>query len=75
MELDTVTINFNLNHDMAKKKAKGRKKNHTINWPFTEMSLEQLNQELDEENAVDLDKTVWKVLRSKPPVNNILKHY
>lgn len=32
-------------------------------------------EELDDDNNVDLKTTMWKVLRCKPPLNNILQKY
>ena len=39
------------------------------------MKADDINKELDLDNLIDLDKTIWKVLRSKPAKNNILRHY
>jgi hypothetical protein len=39
------------------------------------MSQDKLNEELDQENNVELKDTMWKVLRCKPPLNDILSKY
>ena len=39
------------------------------------MPQEQLDKEIEFEQNVDLDKTMWLVLRNKRSCNNILKKF
>ena len=42
---------------------------------FNELPQEQLDKEIEFEQNVDLDKTMWLVLRNKRSCNNILKKF
>lgn len=42
---------------------------------FKELSQEQIDKEIDFENNVDLEKTMWLVIRNKKSANTILKRY
>ena len=66
-DLDNVTINYDINHRQNTSKKGG------FPWPFQQMSQKEVNEELDYENNVELKDTMWRVLRCKPPLNDILK--
>lgn len=42
---------------------------------FKEMSQEQIDREIEFENDVELESTMWRVLRDKRSVNNILRRF
>ena len=42
---------------------------------FKEMSQEQIDREIEFENDVELESTMWRVLRDKKSVNNILRRF
>jgi len=79
-----VTVNYDLSHMTlpkgegaevkSKKKVKGRDK-FAIDNNFTQLPQNQLEKEIEFEQNVDLEKTMWKVLRNKKSVNNILKRF
>ena len=39
------------------------------------MSQKQLDEEIDQINDIELKSTMWKVLRSKKALNNVLVNY
>lgn len=42
---------------------------------FKEMSQEQIDREIEFENDVELETTMWRVLRDKKSANNILRRF
>ena len=42
---------------------------------FKQLTQEEIDKEIEFENDVDLEKTMWLVLRSKKSINNILKKF
>lgn len=42
---------------------------------FKEMSQDQIDREIEFENDVELETTMWRVLRDKKSVNNILRRF
>ena len=78
-----ITINYDLSMANVQKpdekspepKKKKRKDIFAKSHNFKEMSQEQLDKEIDFENNVDLDKTMWLVIRNKKSVNNILRKF
>ena len=86
MNMDTVTINYDINYlssqqkrevqeKLLNKNMKSKKRKGHMPWPFQPLSQEKLNEELDAENNVELESTMWKVMRSKRAQNNYLKLY
>lgn len=78
-----VTINYDLsmptlegNQDKKSSRRKLKKKDKfAIQNNFNELPQEQLDKEIEFEQNVDLDKTMWLVLRNKRSCNNILKKF
>jgi len=82
-----ISINYNLSMPMLppkaeddpgltlKSKKKNRKEKFALDNNFREMTQDELDKEIDYENNVDLDKTMWLVMRNKKSVNNILKKF
>lgn len=68
-DLDTVTINYQISQKSRKEREE------RLPWPFNAMKQERLNEELDFENNVELKDTMWRVLRCKPPLNDVLQKY
>ena len=58
-----------------KPKKKNKKEKFALDNNFREMTQEELDKEIDFENNVDLDKTMWLVIRNKRSVNNILRKF
>lgn len=80
-----VTVNYDLSlptlergesKSLRKKKSKDKKKDKFAqDHNFAALPQEQLDKEIEFEQNVDLDKTMWLVLRNKRSVNNILKKF
>mmetsp|Transcript_18780 Transcript_18780/g.28913 ORF Transcript_18780/g.28913 Transcript_18780/m.28913 type:complete len:166 (+) Transcript_18780:726-1223(+) len=75
--MDTFTINYDINAVATAKeeKKKTRRRKKALPFPFQPLSQQKLNDELDSETNVELESTMWKVMRSKPALNNYLKMY
>lgn len=73
-DLSQPTIQSDENDSVAKKKKRRVKKRQQLASEnnFNILSQERLNQEIDFENTIDLEKTIWYVIRDSKSCNNIL---
>jgi hypothetical protein len=78
-----VTVNYDLSlptlergESKSLRKKRNRKKDRFAqDHHFADLPQEQLDKEIEFEQNVDLDKTMWLVLRNKRSCNNILKKF
>ena len=74
---DQITINYDLSaispeNDKKKKRKMSKRQKLAQRNNFKELTQEEIEKEIEFENDVELDKTLWRVLRDKKSVNNIL---
>jgi len=87
---DQVTINYNLSQPTLfnrkededeedgkskKKKRLSKKQVFAKQHNYRELTQDEMDKEIEFENNVDLDKTMWLVMRDKRSVNNILRRF
>jgi hypothetical protein len=59
----------------AKKKKLSRKEKFAKSQNYTNLTQEQIDKEIEFDNDVELEKTLWRVLRDKKSVNNLLVRF
>lgn len=79
-----LTINYDLSvpsirpddaKETAGQKKKKRKEKFALDNNYKKMTQEELDKEIEFEQNVDLDKTMWLVLRNKKSCNTILRKF
>lgn len=70
-----VTVNYDLTLPTDGKVKVSKQKKFAKENNFKEMTQDQLDKEIDYENNVDLETTMWMVIRNKKSSNTILKRY
>lgn len=63
------------NVDKKPKRKLKKKDKFAIENNFNNLSQKEIDKEIEFDEMVDLDKTMWLVLRNKKSCNNILKKY